>query len=132
MAKFLKFETLAAARPEVLINIEQIGGIVVANDNAGAGAAVTTATITMQSGTPGVYTVSLAASVTGTTQAAREAELQNAINSALTANPGGVVSTVVPPLTTAQAPVAQSGLQGRQPITAQAVYNQFTDCTFVA
>tara|TARA_R110002153_G_scaffold57773_1_gene158723 strand:+ start:348 stop:608 length:261 start_codon:yes stop_codon:yes gene_type:complete len=86
----------------------------------------------MQSGTPGVYTVSLAASVTGTTQAAREAELQNAINSALTANPGGVVSTVVPPLTTAQAPVAQSGLQGRQPITAQAVYNQFTDCTFVA
>tara|TARA_R110000850_G_scaffold22817_1_gene67326 strand:+ start:209 stop:607 length:399 start_codon:yes stop_codon:yes gene_type:complete len=132
MAKFLKFETLAAARPEVLINIEQIGGILVANDNAGAGAAVTTATITMQSGTPGVYTVSLAASVTGTTQAAREAELQNAINSALTANPGGVVSTVVPPLTTAQAPVAQSGLQGRQPITAQAVYNQFTDCTFVA
>ena len=132
MAKFLKFETLAAARPEVLINIEQIGGILVANDNAGAGAAVTTATITMQSGTPGVYTVTLAASVTGTTQAAREAELQNAINSALTANPGGVVSTVVPPLTTAQAPVAQSGLQGRQPITAQAVYNQFTDCTFVA
>ena len=132
MAKFLKFETLAAARPEVLINIEQIGGILVANDNAGAGAAVTTATITMQSGTPGVYTVSLAASVTGTTQAAREAELQNAINSALTANPGGVVSTVVPPLTTAQAPVAQSGQQGRIPITAQAVYNQFTDCVFVA
>ena len=132
MAKFLKFETLAPARPEVLINIEQIGGILVVNDNAGAGAAVTTATITMQSGTPGVYTVTLAASVTGTTQAAREAELQNAINSALTANPGGVVSTVVPPLTTAQAPVAQSGLQGRQPITAQAVYNQFTDCTFVA
>ena len=132
MAKFLKFETLAAANPEVLINIDQIGGFAVVNDNAGAGAAVTTATITMQSGSPGVYTVTLAASVTGTTAGARQAELQNAINSALTANPGGVVSTVVPPLTTAQVPAAQSGQQGRIPITAQAVYNQFTNCVFTA
>ena len=130
MAKFLKFETLSPSSPEVLVNIEQIGGIVVANDNAGAGGALTLATITMQTGTPSTYVATLAAPVEGTTQAAREAQLNDAINSALTANPGGVVSTVVPPVTTAQAPVAQSGLQGRQPITAQAVYNKFTSCAY--
>jgi hypothetical protein len=53
-------------------------------------------------------------------------------NDAITANPGGVVSTVVPPLTTAQVPLAQSGLQGRIEVTAPAVYTQFASCTFVA
>ena len=53
-----------------------------------------------------------------------------AFNKAIVANPGGVVSTVVPPLTTAQAPAAQSGQSGKILITQQAVYTKFATCLF--
>ena len=46
------------------------------------------------------------------------------------ANPGGVVSTVVPALKTAQAPAAQSGQQGKILITQQAEYATFTSSTY--
>ena len=56
--------------------------------------------------------------------------LLDAYNSALTANPGGIVSTLVPPLTTAQVPAAQSGQQGRIVVTTEAVYTPFANCVF--
>ena len=56
----------------------------------------------------------------------------DAIASALTANPGGVVSTVGSPVSIAQAPLAQSGLQGRQPITIAQVNVTYTSATYVA
>ena len=56
----------------------------------------------------------------------------DAIASALTANPGGVVSTVGSPVSIAQAPLAQSGLQGRQPITIAQVNITYTSATYVA
>jgi len=56
----------------------------------------------------------------------------DAIASALTANPGGVVSTVGSPVSVAQAPLAQSGLQGRQPITIAQVNVTYTSAAYVA
>ena len=54
----------------------------------------------------------------------------DAIASALTANPGGVVSTVGSPVSIAQAPLAQSGLQGRQPITIAQVNVTYTSAAY--
>ena len=48
----------------------------------------------------------------------------------MVANPGGIVSTVVPPLQVAQVPAAQSGEQGRIVITTPAKYAQFKSVTF--
>ena len=132
MAKFLKVATTSAAGVvgETLIPIDQYGGMVATNTLAGANA-ITTLVITTSTSATSLYTIILSAPIAGpATVASRQADMLAAFNSALIANPGGVVSTVVPPLTTAQAPVAQSGLQGRQPITAQAVYNQFTSAVF--
>jgi len=131
MAKFLKVATVSAAGVvgETLIPIDQYGGMVASNSGGAAG--ITTLVITTSTSATSLYTITLSAPIEGSaTVASRKADVLAAFNAALTANPGGVVSTVVPPLTTAQAPVAQSGLQGRQPITAQAVYNQFTSAIF--
>ena len=54
----------------------------------------------------------------------------DAIASALTANPGGVVSTVGSPVSIAQAPLAQSGAQGRQPITVAQVNVTYTSAAY--
>ena len=54
----------------------------------------------------------------------------DAIASALTANPGGVVSTVGSPVSVAQVPLAQSGAQGRQPITTAQVDVSYTSAVF--
>ena len=54
----------------------------------------------------------------------------DAIASALTANPGGVVSTVGSPVSIAQAPLAQSGAQGRQPITVAQVNVTYTSAVY--
>jgi len=48
----------------------------------------------------------------------------------MTANPGGVVSTVVAPLKTAQVPAAQSGQSGKILITQQAEYATFTSIAY--
>ena len=56
----------------------------------------------------------------------------DAIASALTANPGGVVSTVGSPVSVAQIPLAQSGAQGRQPITTPQVNVTYTSASYVA
>ena len=53
-----------------------------------------------------------------------------AFTDAMVANPGGIVSTVVPPVSTAQVPAAQSGQQGKILITQAQVNGKFIDCTF--
>ena len=56
----------------------------------------------------------------------------SAIQDAQKANPGGIVSTVVGPVSTAQVPAAQSGAQGRIVITTPAVHVTFTSAVFTA
>jgi len=116
MAQFLKVKTTALTQAVSLIPVKDIVGI------AGAKAAgVTTITITLASANTWTITVPDALDDIDS--------VVKAFNDAITANPGGIVSTVVPPLTTAQAPLPGVG-SGRQPITIQAVYSQFTGCTF--
>jgi len=117
MAQFLKVETTDAPGFS-LIPISEIGGM-----TAAANGANTDLTITAKNGT-NTYTVVIAGDAT------LADEMLLAFNKAIIANPGGVVSTVVPPLKTAQAPAAQSGEQGRILITQQAVYAQFKSVTF--
>jgi hypothetical protein len=115
MAQFLKVE--AVAQPQSLIPVAEIVGIA-----ATSAAGDTTTVITLASGN--TWTV-VVADPAGGVDACIEA-----FNKAIVANPGGIVSTVVPPLTTAQAPAAQSGKQGSIKITQQAVYTKFASCVF--
>ena len=55
----------------------------------------------------------------------------SAIQDAQKANPGGVVSTVVGPIQTAQVPLAQTG-SGRQVVTTAAKSVTFTSAVFTA
>ena len=137
MVKFIKVPTLAAGvAGETLIPIDQIGGMAAVSTGAGAGA-ITTLTVSMTTGktagiTSGIYVVVLSAPIVApATTATRVADMIASFNAALTANPGGVVSTVVPPLTTAQNPLAQTG-SGRQPIINPAVRNRFRSAIFTA
>ena len=59
-------------------------------------------------------------------------DVLNAINSAITANPGGVVSTVGGPVSVAQVPQQPSisGAQGRQPITVAQVNVTYTSAAY--
>ncbi len=119
MAKFLKVETVAAGKSAVLIPID---GIVSAS--VGNSAGTTTLTILMNDPGAGEYAITVADPAGG------DGALLDAYNSALVANPGGVVSTLVPPLTTAQVPAAQSGQSGSIKITQPAIYTPFADCVF--
>ena len=116
MANFLKVNTTGGSF--TLIPIAEIAGI-----TAAAAGPDTEVTITLANGT-NTYVVAL------DEQLPSIASTLEAFNNALIANPGGVVSTVVPPLVTAQVPAAQSGQQGRIEITQQAVYAQFSSVTF--
>jgi len=108
MAKFIKFP-LTGAQEEVLIPVSEIANV----------ETVTTATtkIDLANGTK-KYTITHLVPLVPNA-------IVLAIYDAIKANPGGVVSTVGAPVLTAQVPLAQSGAQGRQPITvkqAQATY----------
>jgi hypothetical protein len=134
MANFLKVKAGPVANDgiETLIPIDGIAGFVVASTGS-TSAAITTATVTLDSGSPGSYAIVVDAPVggsTGFTAGTREKQLTEALNAALTANPGGVVSTLVPPLTTPQVPAAKGDVQGRIVVTQAAVYNQFKTCTY--
>ena len=119
MTQFLKVEALAAGQAVTLIPIAEIAGMLATSD-----ATDTTLVITMKTGTPGTYTIVVADPLGGLNS------MYKVFNDAITANPGGVVSTVVPPLTTAQVPLAQSGLQGRQPITIAQVNVTYTSAAY--
>jgi len=122
MAKFLKVEALAAGQAEVLIPIEGIAGMLATSDGTD-----TTLVISMKApGATAKYTVVVADPLEGLDA------MYAAFNKAIAANPGGVISTVVPPLTTAQVPQQPSisGAQGRTVVTTAEVYTKFASCTF--
>ena len=130
MANFLKVNAgpVAGDGIETLIPIGNIGAIASVVNAAG----VTTITIQMANfQTVGTYAITVPGVVAGTaTAASREKDATDALNAALTANPGGVVSTLgaVPALL--QVPAAQSGAQGRLAITQAATFAQYSTCIY--
>ena len=123
MAQFLKVETTTAARAVTLIAIADIL-------NIAEGAPGTDNTVLTVSLKPTGTQNTAAYSVTVPNAADGVGVIAKAFTDAMVANPGGIVSTVVPPVSTAQAPLAQSGQQGKILITQQQVNGQFLDCTF--
>ena len=133
MAQFLKVPTTSVAGVvgETLIPVSKIGGITASSAGAGA-AALTTVVVSTDSSATSLYTVILSAPIVApATVATRVADAIASFSAALVANPGGIVSTVVPPQTTAQNPLPQTG-SGRQPIVSPAVRNRFRSAIFTA
>ena len=132
MANFLKVNAGAANTgvTQTLIPIENIGAIASVVNAAN----VTTIIIQMANfQTTGTYTITVpgvTGGATGATSATREKDAVDALNAALTANPGGVVSTLAAVPALLQAPAAQSGAQGRLVITQPATFAQYTTCTY--
>ena len=119
MAKFLKIVSSDATDPEVMIGIDQVTHVAAGD----AAAANTTTNVTVfYSG--GTCTVAFAGGE------AAIGDVLKAFNAALVANPGGLVSTVGRPILTQQAPLAQSGQQGRIVITAQPTFVAYTGVAF--
>tara|TARA_R100001143_G_scaffold11002_1_gene12713 strand:- start:2511 stop:2915 length:405 start_codon:yes stop_codon:yes gene_type:complete len=132
MAQFLKVNAgpVAGDGIDTLIAIDKIAGV----QSVVNAANVTTIIIRMTSSATSLYTIAVPG-VTGgagggATSATRQGDATDAINAALTANPGGVVSTLgaVPALL--QIPASQSGGTGRQPITTAATFAQYTTCIY--
>ena len=117
MAKFIKVPlTGVTGQPEILVDSSSIVSVI-AGDVAGPGNVPATKTrILTNSGITGFQTLELTH-----TAALAPATIVGAINDAIKANPGGIISTVASPVSTAQIPAAQSGQQGRIVVTAQAV-----------
>jgi len=139
MAQYLKVNAgpVAGDGIETLIAIDKIAGIKEVTNAAN----VTTIKITMSTSGTSEYVIAVPG-VTGaasqnTTSATREKDATDAINDALTANPGGVVSTLgaVPALF--QVPAAQGpggsdgkGPGGRTVVTTAATFAQYTTCIY--
>ena len=122
MAKYIKFNLTApggATGSELLINIDQITRI--------ATGSTTTTDIFFDNN----VTATKKWRITHTAPLVANA-LLDSIQAAMTANPGGVVSTVVPSVAQAQAPLAQSGQQGRIAITAPQIQVVFASAAFTA
>ena len=122
MAKYIKFNLAApggATGSELLINIDQITRI--------ATGSTTTTDIFFDNN----VTATKKWTITHTAPLVANA-LLDSIQAAMTANPGGVVSTVVPSVSQAQAPLAQSGQQGRIVITAPQIQVVFASAAFTA
>jgi len=117
MAKFIKIPlTGVTGQPEILVDSSSIVSVI-AGAVAGPGNTPATKTrILTNSGITGFQTLELTH-----TAALAPATIVGAINDAIKANPGGIISTVASPVSTAQVPAAQSGQQGRIVVTAQAV-----------
>jgi len=122
MAKFIKIPlTNVAGQPEILVDSSSIVSVIAGNV-AGPGLLPATKTrILTNSGVTGYQTLELTH-----TAALAPATIVGAINDAIKANPGGIISTVASPVNTPQAPAAQSGQQGRIVVTAQAVQVIYT------
>ena len=122
MAKYIKFNLTAptaATGSELLINIDQITRIATASTTTtdvfygrGGDAATQKWTVT--------HLAPLVAS-----------SVLDSIQAAMTANPGGVISTVGTPVSVAQAPLPQTG-SGRQLITTKAVAVSYASAAFTA
>jgi hypothetical protein len=118
MAKFLKVVSVKPATPEVLIGIDKIIRVAV-GDYEGEDPEEFV-TIFFEGGT-----CALTLEFTGVEHAVA---LLKSVNAALTANPGGIVSTVNMPLVTPQTVVPATS--GRQLITAPAVYQYIGSADF--
>jgi len=127
MAKFLKIPLTGVANtPEQLIAIDQVVSVV-PGDVAGPGANPTTKTRILLDAAAAYDVVEIthtAALVAG--------DVLAAFNDALTANPGGVVSTLGSPVATAQVPQQPSisGAQGRTVVTTAQVGVIYTAVDF--
>ena len=122
MAKYIKFNLTApgaATGSELLINIDQITSI--------ATASTTTTDIFFDN----IVTATKKWTVTHLAPLVAN-DVLNAIQAAMTANPGGVVSTVGSPVSVAQVPLAQSGAQGRLAITTAQVNATYTSAALTA
>ncbi len=121
MAKYIKFNLTApggTTGSELLINIDQITRI--------ATASTTTTDIFFDN----IVTATKKWTVTHLAPLVAN-DVLNAIQAAITANPGGVVSTVGAPISVAQVPLAQTG-SGRQVITTAQVNATYTSAAFTA
>ena len=122
MAKYIKFDLTTpggATGDQLLINIDQITSIATASPTATDIFFDNIVTATKK------WTVTHLAPLVAN-------DVLNAIQDAMTANPGGVVSTVGSPVSVAQVPLAQSGAQGRQPITTAQVNATYTSAALTA
>jgi|TARA_R110000824_G_scaffold126699_1_gene286354 hypothetical protein len=123
MAKFLKIPLTGVANtPEQLVSIDQIVSVV-PGDVAGPGANPTTTTRIFLNAAAAFDTIQVTH-----TAALTAGDVLKAFNSALTANPGGIVSTLGAPLNTAQ--IVAPATSGRQLITTQAVHVNYTAIAF--
>jgi hypothetical protein len=127
MAKFLKIPLTGVANtPEQLIAIDQVVSVV-PGDVAGPGANPTTTTRIFLNAAAAFDTIEIthtAALVAG--------DVLAAFNAALTANPGGITSTLGSPVATAQVPQQPSisGAQGRTVVTTAEVAVAYTAVDF--
>ena len=127
MAKFLKIPLTGVANtPEQLIAIDQVVSVV-PGDVAGPGANPTTTTRIFLNAAAAFDTIQIthtAALVAG--------DVLAAFNAALTANPGGITSTLGSPVATAQVPQQPSisGAQGRTVVTTAQVDVIYTAVAF--
>ncbi len=127
MAKFLKIPLTGVANtPEQLIAIDQVVSVV-PGDVAGPGANPTTTTRIFLNAAAAFDTIQIthtAALVAG--------DVLAAFNAALTANPGGITSTLGSPVATAQVPQQPSisGAQGRTVVTTAQVGVIYTAVDF--
>ena len=115
MAQFLKFD-LTGAQGEALIPIAEIANVV-----------TLTTTTTQIDLTNGLFKYTITHEIPLVANA-----VVKAIYAAMTANPGGIKSTVGSPTKTAQVPLAQSGGQGRQPITVAREGATYTSSAYAA
>ena len=123
MAQFIKFNcTAAAAQRTVLIPVDQIASVV--TNVAGT---ITTIRLKITATSAFVITHTVAPVFVGIA----DNTVAGAIYRAMTANPGGIVSTVGSPFLTQQAPLPQTG-SGRQLITAQATFVTYTQNAYAA
>ena len=127
MAKFLKIPLTGVANtPEQLIAIDQVVSVV-PGDVAGPGANPTTTTRIFLNAAAAFDTIQVthtAALVAG--------DVLAAFNAALTANPGGITSTLGSPVAIAQVPQQPSisGAQGRTVVTTAEVAVAYTAVAF--
>ena len=122
MAKYIKFNLTAPGATtgsELLINIDQITRIATGPGN-------TETDIFFDN----IVTATKKWTVTHLSPLVAN-DVLNAIQAAMTANPGGVVSTVGSPVSVAQVPLAQTG-SGRQVITTAQVNASYTSAAFTA
>jgi len=125
MAKFLKIPLTGVANtPEQLISIDQVVSVVPGNA-AGPGANPTTTTRILLNAAAAFDVVEITH-----TAALLAGDVLSAFNAALTANPGGITSTLGSPVQVAQVPLAQSGAQGRLVITTPQLNVTYTAIAF--